>query len=77
MRAAVKKDIHSGYQGIEGCMNKELKAWLRTCETCRENELAPYKEKLMSREIPEGAWEKIHLSRQRIPRHRLLQVQLL
>ena len=49
MRAAVKKDIHSGYQGIEVCMNKELKAWLRTCETCRENELAPYKEKLISR----------------------------
>ena len=71
MRAAVKKDIHSGHQGIEAClrharehvfwpgMNKELKAWLRTCETCRENELTPCKETLMSHEIPEGAWEKI------------------
>ena len=71
MRAAVKKDIHSGHQGIEAClrrarehvywpgMNKELKAWIRTCETCRENELTPCKETLMSHEIPEGAWEKI------------------
>ena len=71
MRAAVKKDIHSGHQGIEAClrrarehvywpgMNEELKAWIRTCETCRENELTPCKETLMSHEIPEGAWEKI------------------
>ena len=71
MRAAVKKDIHSGHKGIEAClrrarehvywpgMNEELKAWIRTCETCRENELTPCKETLMSHEIPEGAWEKI------------------
>ena len=63
MRAAVKKDIHSGYQGIEAClrharehvfwlgMNKELKAWIRTCETCRENEQTPCKETLMPHEI--------------------------
>ena len=68
MRAAVKKDIYNGHQRIESClrctrehvywpgMNKNLKAWIRTCETCRGNELTPCKETLMSHEIPEGAW---------------------
>ena len=71
MRTAVKKDVHSGHQGIDAClrrarehvywpgMNKELKAWIRTCEACREYELTPCKETLMSHEIPGGAWEKI------------------
>ena len=53
MRAAFKKDFHSGHQGIEAClrrarehvywlgMNKELEAWIRTRDTCSENELTP------------------------------------
>ena len=71
MCTAVKKDVHSGHQEIEAClcrarehvywpsMNKELKAWIHTRETCREYELTPCKETLMSHEIPDGAWEKI------------------
>ena len=42
-------------------MNKELKAWIRTCtcETCRENKQTACKETPLPHEIPEGAWEKI------------------
>ena len=71
MRSEIKNDIHSGHQGVESClrlarehvfwpgMNKELKGWIQTCETCREFEQTHCKETLMSHDIPERAWEKI------------------
>ena len=71
MRSEIKKDIHSGHQGVESClrrarehvfwpgMNKELKEWIQTCGTCREFEQTHCKETLMSHDIPERAWEKI------------------
>ena len=71
LRSEIKKDIHSGHQGVESClrrarehvfwpgMNKELKEWIQTCETCREFEQAHCKETLMSHEIPDRPWEKI------------------
>ena len=40
-------------------MNKEVKEWIQTCETCREFEQTHCKETLMSHEIPERPWEKI------------------
>ena len=71
LRSEIKKDIHSGHQGVESClrrarehvfwpgMNKEVKEWIQTCETCREFEQTHCKETLMSHEIPERPWEKI------------------
>lgn len=71
MRVKIKKDIHTGHQGVEAClrrarehvfwpgMNNELKELIQTCETCREFEQTPCKEPLLSHEIPERAWETI------------------
>ena len=71
MQAEVKKGIHLGHQRVEAClchareyvlwprMNEEFKAWICTCETCREDKLTPCKETFMCHEIPEGAWKKI------------------
>ena len=71
MRSQIQNDIHSGHQGIETClrrarkhvfwpgMNKEVKEWIQSCETCGEFEQTHSKESLMSHELPERAWEKI------------------
>ena len=51
MRSRIKRDIHTGHLGVEGClrracesvfwpgMNHEVKEWIQTCETCREFEV--------------------------------------
>ena len=71
LRSQIKKDTHSGHQGIESClrrarehvfwpgMNKEVKEWIQTCEACREFEQTPCKETLISHEIPDSPWQKI------------------
>ena len=72
MRAEVK-DIHTRHVDIEGClhrarelvywpgMNAEVKAWIQTCEACREHEISQPSESLMSHELPNRHWEKIGL----------------
>ncbi|PFX20608.1 hypothetical protein AWC38_SpisGene14947 [Stylophora pistillata] len=68
MQATVKKDIHSRHQGIEACLRHTMeqarheqgfKYMDSHCETCKETELTPCKETLMSHEIPEGGGKKI------------------
>ncbi|XP_041362008.1 uncharacterized protein K02A2.6-like [Gigantopelta aegis] len=71
MRSEIKKDIHVGHYGIEGClrrareyvywpgMSQEIKEWIGTCETCHDFEQSQPNETLMSYDIPERAWEKI------------------
>ena len=70
-RSRIKKDIHIGHVGIEGClrraresvywpgMNAEIKEWIQTCETCREYERSQPKESLMSHDVPDRPWQKV------------------
>ena len=71
MRSQIKKDIHLGHVGIEGClrraresvywpgMNGKIKEYIQTCETCREFECFQTKETLMSHEVPDRPWQKV------------------
>ena len=71
MRSRIKKEIHTGHLGVEGSlrraresvfwpgMNAEVKAWIQTCETCREFETSQPKETLVSHPVPERPWEKV------------------
>ena len=71
MRSQIKKDIHLGHVGVEGClrraresvywpgMNGEIKEYIQTCETCREFECSQTKETLMNHEVPDRRWKKV------------------
>jgi hypothetical protein len=71
MRSEIKKDIHMGHTGIEGClrrarelvywpgMNSEIKSWIQMCDTCQEYGKSHPKESLLSHEIPERPWQKV------------------
>ncbi len=71
LRSTIKKDIHTGHAGIDGClrraresvywpgMNSDIKQYIETCEACRMFESSQPKETLMSHEAPNRPWEKI------------------
>jgi len=71
MRTEIKRDIHIGHTGVEGClrraresvfwpgMNAEIKGWIQTCEACRKYKVSQPKESLLSHEIPNRPWQKV------------------
>ena len=71
LRAKIKKEIHLGHTGIDGClrrareivywpaMSKEIRQLVETCETCRRHEVSQPKETLMPHDIPERPWQKV------------------
>ncbi len=72
MRQAIKRDIHMGHAGMDGCLRRaretvywpgfsnEIKEWVQTCEACRAYDTAQNpKETLMSHTAPSRPWEKV------------------
>ena len=71
MRPEIKKNMHLGHTGIEGClrraresvywpgMTSEIKEWIKTCETCQEYDNTQTKETLMSHDMPDRLWQKV------------------
>lgn len=85
MRSQIKKEVHSGHQGINTCLQRaryeqKVKEWIQSGEACREFKQTHRKETLMSHEDPRQAWEKISydlVSYHGKDYQSLLQVQLL
>ena len=71
MRSEIKKNMHLGHTGIEGClrrareslywpgMTSEIKEWIKTCETCQEYDNSQTKETLMSHDMPDRPWQNV------------------
>eukprot|EP00057_Strongylocentrotus_purpuratus_P004900 XP_003729725.1 PREDICTED: uncharacterized protein K02A2.6-like [Strongylocentrotus purpuratus] len=71
MRRQIKEELHIGHNGVEGTlrrareyvywpgMNKEIKEWIQTCETCQENSVSQPAQPLMSHPISDRPWSRI------------------
>ncbi len=66
----ILKDIHRGHSGVDGClrlardyvywpgMTSEIRQMVQKCEHCREYEISPQRETLLTHDVPERPWQR-------------------